>query len=232
MVLSAHQPHFLPWLGYFNKVVKSDTFVWLEDVQFRKNYFQNRSKIKANQEELWLTLPVKKGKLNENINEIELVKGREFLKLLKTIKNYYSKTPYFEDHFHDIEKIISNSNSSLNDLNFELFHYLLTVLDIKTKIVRSTNLQLEKTDPNNRLIEICGKLKATKYIAGKGGRNYMNVNLFKENNIQILWQNFPVDEIQYQQTKGEFINGLSILDVLFNVGKDKTRELVNTPWKN
>ena len=232
MIVSAHQPHFLPWLGYFNKVACSDVFVWLEDVQFRKNYFQNRTKIKANKEELWLTLPVKKGKLEENINEVVIVKGREFSKLAKTLKNYYSKTPFFDVYFNDIETIISNSNDSLNDINFELFNYFIKVLNIKTKIIRSEHLNLEENDPNLRLLELCLQLKATKYIAGKGSRNYMNESLFNEIEVEILWQKFPIETINYPQTKGDFISGLSILDVLFNVGPEKAHELVISPWKN
>jgi hypothetical protein len=232
MTVSAHQPHFLPWLGYFNKVAKSDVFIWLEDVQFRKNYFQNRTRIKGNQDELWLTLSVKKGSLHANINEIELVKNRDFQKITKTIKNYYSKAPFFESHFKEIKNIINNSNDSLNDLNFDLFIYLLKVLEIKTEIIKSAELQIKEKDANNRLIEICKKVNATKYIAGKGGRNYMNEAHFKEYNIDVIWQEFPINEIKYQQAKGDFVEGLSILDVLFNIGKEKTKELVNTPWKS
>lgn len=232
MIISAHQPHLLPWLGYFNKVACSDVFVWLEDVQYRKNYFQNRTKIKGNKNELWLTLPVRKGKLGENINEVELIKGRDFEKITKTIKNYYSKTPFFELYFKEIENIILNSNESLNDLNFELFMYFVSGLKIETKVIKSSSLNIQNTNANDRLIEISNKLDATKYIAGKGSVNYMDLDLFKDHNIEILWQEFPVNEIQYKQTKGDFISGLSILDVLFNIGAEKTKELVHRPWKN
>lgn len=232
MIISVHQPHFLPWLGYFNKIACSDVFVWLEDVQFRKNYFQNRTKIKGNKEELWLTLPVKKVKLDASIKEIELLKSREYQKITKTIKNYYSKAPFFNTYFKEIESIINNCNNSLNDINFELFKYIVNVLKLDTKIIKSTSLNLIELEANNRLIEICSKLKATKYIAGKGSKNYMNQNQFQQNDIEILWQDFPVNQIEYRQTKGDFIYGLSILDALFNIGAEKTKELVLTSWTN
>lgn len=231
MTISAHQPHFLPWLGYFNKVANSDVFVWLEDVQFRKNYFQNRTKIKAHNEELWLTVPVKKSTLDTPISDIEIVPGRDFLKIPKTIKNYYSKAPFFYRYYEEIEELITNNNTTLNELNFSLFTHFLKILEINTTIISSLSLQIEENDANNRLVEICKKLNATEYIAGKGGLNYMDTSLFKNNNIEVLWQNYPVDSISYIQLQKPFLQGLSILDVLFNVGKEKTQELINTPWK-
>ena len=232
MIVSAHQPHFLPWLGYFNKVLLSDVFVWLEDVQFRKNYFQNRTKIKGNQNELWLTLPVKKGGLDQKIKDVELIKGRDFNKLSKTIKTYYSKSKYYSLYAKEIEEILITSNNSLNDLNFNLFSFFVQKLNFDTKIIKSESLKLIEQEPNKRLIEICSKLNATKYIAGKGSRDYMNQSLFESNNIDILWQKYPVEDVIYQQLKGNFISGLSILDVIFNVGEEKTRELIEVQWKN
>lgn len=232
MIVSAHQPHFLPWLGYFNKVLVSDVFVWLEDVQFRKNYFQNRTKIKGNRNELWLTLPVKKAGLDLKIKDVELIKSRDFNKLPKTIKTYYSKSKFYNLYANDVDAILSNSNNSLNDLNFDLFIFFIKKLNIDTKIIKSVSLNLVEEDANKRLIEICTKLNATKYIAGKGSRDYMDEALFKSNAIEILWQNYPIDIINYEQLKGNFINGLSILDVIFNIGEEKTRELIETEWKS
>ncbi|MEQ6123918.1 WbqC family protein [Pseudotenacibaculum sp. MALMAid0570] len=232
MIVSAHQPHFLPWLGYFNKVAKSDVFVWLENVQFRKNYFQNRTKIKVGEDEFWLTVPVKKASLETHIADIEVVKSKDYRKITKTIASTYSKTPHYIEFFADIENIINSDETSLNELNYNLFTYLLNTLDIDTQIIRSSELDLQSDDPNIRLVELCAKLKGTDYIAGKGGLNYMDESLFQEKSINILWQKFPVQDIQYQQRGENFIMGLSILDALFNIGADKTRELIFTEWKN
>ncbi len=232
MIVSAHQPHFLPWLGYFNKVARSDVFVWLENVQFRKNYFQNRTKVKVANNEFWLTVTVKKANLETPISEIEILKAKDYKKIPKTLQANYSKSPYFKDYFPDIEAILNSDTMSLNELNFQLFNYMIATLEIKTKIVRSSEMILGEDDPNLRLIEICEKQNATDYIAGKGGSNYMDAELFHNKNVNILWQNYPVSDVHYDQLGKEFLPGLSIIDSLFNVGAEKTRELIFTEWKN
>lgn len=232
MIVSAHQPHFLPWLGYFNKVAKSDVFVWLENVQFRKNYFQNRTKIKVDENEFWLTVPVKKASLDTEIADIEIVKSKDYKKLTKTIANTYSKSPFYSDFFPRLESIINSESNSLNEINYNLFMFLLKVLKIETKVIRSSELNLQSEDPNDRLVELCVKLEATSYIAGKGGANYMNASLFEERNINVLWQKFPVQDIEYPQKGKGFVMGLSVIDALFNIGADKTRELIFTEWKS
>ena len=187
MIISAHQPHFLPWLGYFNKVAKSDVFVWLENVQFRKNYFQNRTKIKVSDNEFWLTVTVKKASLETSINEIEIIKAKDYKKIAKTLMANYSKSPFFKEHFPSIERILESDITGLNELNFQLFEYFIDVLKIETKVIRSSELELQEEDPNLRLIEICNKFNATNYIAGKGGSNYMNQELFEKENICLLY---------------------------------------------
>jgi len=232
LIVSAHQPHFLPWLSYFNKVAKSDVFVWLENVQFRKNYFQNRTKIKVGNTDFWLTVPVKKATLDTHISDIEIDPSKAYKKLAKTLSNSYSKAPYFDAIFPKIQHILETESHNLNSLNFQLFRYLLSVLEIDTKVIKSSTLSLQAEDPNDRLIELCSKLNATHYIAGKGGANYMNKEGFEQNNIQILWQNFPVSDIVYPQRGKTFVGGLSVVDALFHLEPSKVRELIFTEWKN
>jgi len=231
-IVSAHQPHFLPWLGYFNKVVTSDVFIWLEDVQFRKNYFQNRTKIKSNSGELWLSVSVKKAPLETHINAIEIALKKDIVKASKTLRTYYSKAKYFKSCFPKFEEVLLQDYKHLNDLNYDLFTLVVNMLDIDTQLIKSTDL-LDKQfkDPNERLLAMCKASEATHYIAGKGGRNYMDQESFIEKDIEILWQDFPVDSIRYEQLHGEFIGGLSIIDALFNLGIDKTKELIQTPWQ-
>lgn len=231
-IVSAHQPHFLPWMGYFNKVIKSDVFVWLEDVQYRKNYFQNRTKVKSSSGELWLSIPVKKAPLDTKILSIEIAQKKAVLKTAKTIRTYYSKAPYFKNYFQYFEDILSKEYILLNELNYDLFNSILKLLNIKTEVIRSVDILSEEFDsPNKRLLQICKSVKATHYIAGKGGKNYMNEQLFVENNINILWQDFSGGSIQYPQLHNEFIAGLSILDPLFNLGVEETLKLIQTPWE-
>jgi len=231
-VVSIHQPHFLPWLNYFNKVALADVFIWLDDVQYRRRYFQNRAKIKSQNTDIWITVPIKKPDYLAEIKAIEIQK-EALPKMLVTLESLYKKTPFFTDFFNDIKNIFLKKHTLLSDLNYDLFMYLIKVLDVKTKIVKSSDIPLNNiTNPNERLLKLCQHFEATQYIAGKGGKNYMDLDLFKQNNIEILWQKFPNQNIEYEQINGSFIHGLSIIDVLFNTGVEKTKQLIYTPWQD
>ncbi|MFK5889303.1 MAG: WbqC family protein [Flavobacteriaceae bacterium] len=229
-IVSIHQPHFLPWLNYFNKVAKADVFIWLDDVQYRRRYFQNRAKIKTQNADIWLTVPIKKADYLAEIKAIEIQKTA-LPKLLITIESLYKKAPFFTNFFDDIKNIFLKKHTFLSDLNYDLFLYINDVLNIKTKIVKSSDIDLGVVgNPNERLLKLCQHFEATQYIAGKGGKNYMDLALFKQNNIEILWQEFPNQKIVYPQINGQFIQGLSIVDILFNIGASQTKKLIETPW--
>jgi len=231
-VVSIHQPHFLPWLNYFNKVALADVFIWLDDVQYRRRYFQNRAKIKSQNTDIWLTVPIKKADYLAEIKAIEIQK-EALPKLLITVEMLYKKAPYFTDFFKGIKDVFLKEHRFLSDLNYDLFLYINDVLKIKTKIVKSSDIDIGAVaNPNERLLKLCQHFEATQYIAGKGGKNYMDLDLFKQNNIEILWQEFPNNEIKYAQINGHFIPGLSILDVLFNIGAVQTKQLIETPWQS
>lgn len=230
VTVSIHQPHFLPWLNYFNKVAKADVFIWLDDVQYRRRYFQNRAKIKTQNSELWITVPIKKADYLAEIKAIEILED-SMPKMLKTIQSLYQKAPYFKVYFNDISTILLSNHQYLSDLNFDLFIYLNKVLGINTKIIKSSDLNVGDIDnPNERLVKLCSHFNATHYIAGKGGKNYMDLELFKQNNIEIQWQDFPNQNTVYPQVNGDFVPGLSVIDVLFNVGAEETKQLILTPW--
>jgi hypothetical protein len=227
MILSIHQPHFLPWLGYFNKIAASDTFLFLDTVQFTKNYFQNRTLIKSIQNtEIWLTIPVKKANLETPIYDISISEVYNPDLIINKIQTSYHKTIFFKDYSDDIFGIIKGSKISLSELNIELTKYILNLLGIKTNVLISSQLPKVSDDPNLRLIEYCQLLQANTYLAGKGGKNYMNLELFEKNGISVVWQDFRVVEVVYPQLGNPFLPSLSILDALFNVGKSKVVELI------
>ncbi len=231
-IVSIHQPHLFPWLNYFNKIAKSDIFIVLDDVQFRRRYFQNRAKIKANDKEQLITIPLKKQSRSTLIKDIQINKSKEYENILKTIESFYKKTPYFKDYYKDIEGILKKEGTSLSELNIDLLHYFLKILKIDTEIYISSKLGVSVTEPNERLLKLCMKFEANGYIAGMGGKNYMDEKLFQDQGIKILWQSYDNGSILYSQLGKEFISGLSIIDILFNVGAEKTRELIFTEWKS
>lgn len=231
-IVSIHQPHFFPWLNYFNKIISSDIFIVLDDVQFRRRYFQNRAKIKANNQEQLLSIPLKKHARDTLIKDIEIQRGKEYDKILKTIESYYKKAPFFLEYYSDISQILQKEQTSLNQLNVDLLKYFLNVMDIKTEVYISSELNVDANEPNERLLKLCKRFDATHYIAGKGGKNYMDAELFSNEGIEILWQHYVNEDAQYSQLGKEFISGLSIADVLFNVGPVKAKELISMKWKN
>tara|TARA_R110002072_G_scaffold33696_17_gene101888 strand:- start:19169 stop:19873 length:705 start_codon:yes stop_codon:yes gene_type:complete len=231
-IVSIHQPHLFPWLNYFNKIAKADVFVVLDDVQFRRRYFQNRAKIKAGDSEKLITIPLKKHPQSTLIKDIQIEKSKEYENILKTIESFYKKCPYFNDYFLDIASFFQKEYTSLSELNIDLLKYFLKILNIETEIHISSKLTVDEIDPNKRLLKICQLFGAENYIAGMGGKNYMHIDLFQNNDIEILWQNYDNGSISYPQLGKEFVPGLSIIDVLFNVGAEKTRELIFREWKN
>ncbi|MDC3284943.1 WbqC family protein [Flavobacteriaceae bacterium] len=226
--ISIHQPHFLPWLGYFNKIIHADMFVVLEQVQYRKNYFQNRCKIKGNNKDLWLSLPVKKSS-SSLIRDVELINNKkDRLKIIKTLMQYYSKTKYFDNYFQEIKEILLNDELKLSRLNNQLLKKFLDILKIDTEIKFCKDFT-ENQDPNLRLIEICKNSNSDTYISGVGGKNYLDISLFEKNNIKVQFQNFN-SNIEYSQVGDSFLPGLSILDVLFNVGAEQTKDIIYNSW--
>lgn len=227
MILSIHQPHFFPWLGYFHKIIQGDCFVYLDNVQYRKNYFQNRTMIKdLSGESYWFTIPVQKAPLNTSIKEIKIADVFQADKLIRTLQTFYHKTPYFSELAPLVFEIIRNNSGSLNSINFRSIKLVMDLLSINKPFYIASELGIINDDPNGRIVEICHKLNANQYLAGKGGKNYMDLDLFRKENIDVLWQEFVPSNYAYSQINGVFIPGLSVLDVLFNIGTENTKKLL------
>lgn len=228
MTIAIHQPHFFPWLGYLHKIINSDAFVFYDDVQFERRYFQNRAQIKdPNAETRWFGVPVKKTDRSALINQIEI--SDEFFdpdSLLSTLKNYYRKAPFFDDYFDSVAEIINTKNPSLLDMNLKSTKLFLDLWEIKTPLHLSSELKLIEHEKNLKLVEICKILSSDTYFAGRGGRKYMETEKFDENNIKIEWQLFEPDKVRYPQINGEFVPGLSGLDGLFNIGHEALLDLI------
>lgn len=220
MTVSIHQPNFLPWLGYFYKIAKSDMFVLLDDVQFTKNGFTNRNRIKTPQGELWLTLPiVQSGKFGQNINECAILnKKANADKILKTIKSNYAKSKHFDWLYPDLEVAFQFETDNLAVLNERLIRLVVDKLEIKTPLMLSSALPAIEGMATERLVNICKHLNASKYLFGFGAANYQEDELFIQNNVEPARTKFvhPV----YTQLWKEFIPNMSVIDYLFNVGPD------------
>ena len=212
-IVAIHQPNFLPWLGFFYKVQQADCFCILDDVQYSKNSYINRCKIKTSQGEFWLTIPVS-AKLGTPISEVTIANNNYQNKVFKNLKVNYSRSKHFEDIFEWLEKVWPQTNS-LFDLNYNLFKSILKTAKIDKQIVLSSSIPTQGKN-DDRLIEIIQHLDGNVYLSGKGGSNYQDPEKFTLANIELAYTQFfhPV----YQQLWGDFTPGLSVLDYLFNYG--------------
>jgi len=219
MILSAHQPAYLPWLGYFDKIARSDVFIYLDSVQFEKNSFINRNQIKTPQGPLWLTIPVKtKGHTSTTLRSTEIDDVQPWrTKHLKSIQMNYRKAPRFEERFPKLEALIRMPESNLAEYCFQQLHFWLQELSIDTQVVRSSGLSFESAK-SNLILDLCRHFSAGHYLSGALGREYLIEDDFNKAKIVVNYQDFTSQ--MHAQLWGDFIPNLSILDWWMNTTDD------------
>ena len=227
MRLSVHQPQYIPWLGYFDKIAKSDCFVFLDEVQYKHREFQNRNKIRTKNGWIWLSVPVEsKGKGRQRIRDIKIDDTFPWQHKHKgSLETWYGRAPFFKEHFPVFQEIFEKKWEKLKDLNVYIIEYILKILNIKTPIYYESGLDIKSTK-TDRIIEICRKLKADTYFSGIGGRQYLEEDRIKRAGLDLVYQEFrhPIYKQQFMKSKSDFIPYLSIIDLLFNEGQ-KAREI-------
>ena len=219
MILSVHQPQYLPWLGYFGKVADSDLFVFLDMPQYKKREFQNRNRIKGPKGEIWLTVPVlSKGKFEQPIKDVEIDNTQAWQKShWGTISQNLKKAPHWARYAHGLEAFYTKRYEKLSDLNLEMTVWFFQQLGIATpwKIESEIGTSTESTE---RLIELCKKTGATAYLSGAGGKGYMDETRFQAEGLGLQYQHYT--HPTYSQLHGGFLPYMSIVDLLMNVGPD------------
>lgn len=225
MILVAHQPEYLPYLGFFYKAKRADKFIFVDHVQFQKEGFQNRNRIRTGpglDGWTWLIIPViGKGKMLQKINEVEIDNSRFWAKKhWKSIYLNYKKAPFFNKYKDFFEEIYSKKWERLADFNETIICYLFKELGIKAPIYKSSdyNFKGQKTD---LIIEMCKELNADTHLSGPGGRRYVDEEKFKINGINNKFSDFkhPV----YAQQFEPFIPNMSAIDLLFNCGPESAK---------
>lgn len=231
MTCAIMQPTFIPWLGYFDLINKSDCFVFYDDVQFVKQSWQSRNKIKAGAEEQILTVPVKKTEHFSDfiIKDVKIDNEKPWSKKhLKSIQQNYSKAKFFEEVFSQIEPVYCKKYDSLADFNINIITLFSRIMGIETRFLKSSEINIKKGVKEDGIIAICNFLKADNYISPKGSFTYLNNDgaekKFCENNLFVSFQNFKLNA--YPQRGENFIPYLSSLDALFNIGGEATLTLI------
>jgi hypothetical protein len=220
MTLTIHQCEHLIWLGLLDKISKSDVFVLADTFDFKKNYFENRNKIRTKDGWQWLTVPVEKEN-HKPINNVSIIYNETWQKkYLGALKQNYSNSPYFNRYYPEIEMCIMEKYGQtiyISDLNEILLKLFLKWFNIKTPVILSSTLKLnESLRSSERLLEICQKVNTDTYLSGASGKDYLQVDSFEKNNIKVVFHEFehPIYKQQYEP----FIPGMSAIDYLFNCG--------------
>ncbi len=228
MIVAVHQPQYIPWIGYFDKIDKSDCFVFLDQVQYKPREYQNRNKIRTKDGSIWLTVPViSKGMGRQKICDVRIDNDFSWQKRhWKNLKTWYGRAKSFNDHFEFFEVVYTKRWEKLIDLNVSIINYILEELEIKASIHYESelNIDAQKTD---RIIEICKRLKADTYLSGMGGKNYLEDVKFIQAGIKLEYQDFihPTYYQQYMGRKNIFLPYMSCIDLLFNEGGESMKIL-------
>jgi hypothetical protein len=220
MKVAIHQPNYLPWIGFFQKMALADVFVILDTVQFSKDSYTQRTKIRTKEGWIWLTIPIEKRYYFKSIKDIHLPQDKKWLKKHKmSIISNYSKCKFFDDSFVDEYYSYSGKFENLQEFNERGIFYLKDKFGIKTEIVRASELDgdenLKSTD---LLVDIVKKVGGNVYISGSGGGKYMDEGKFLMNNIKLEYFEFKAFEFEYPQRWNGFEPYMSAIDLLFNVG--------------
>jgi hypothetical protein len=227
MKVSINQPAFFPWLGYFHRIAISDQHIVLDDVQFEKNSYVNRNRIKTQVDPLWLTVPLfTSGKFGDlAINKVEISHISKWQKkIIESVRQFYRKAPYFNDYFPFLEDTFINHEwVLLNDLIKHLNKYFLNALEINTPLIYSTNMQVEGAK-SELVLNLCKKVNCTTYISGPFGKDYLDKESFDSNGIEIHYHEYshPV----YPQLYKGFTPNLSVVDLLMNCGSESKNILM------
>lgn len=228
MVVAIHQPNFFPWLGFFDKIARADVFVVLDDVQFPKSgrgTWINRVKMLIGGRPAWITVPIKRNFHGvRSIREIEIDDSIPWrATIAKTLQFNYSKCPFFKSEWPIIDNLLMHDASLIWEFNLHAITTLVAYLNLDPeKLVLGSSLKVEGK-ATELLIGLTKAAGGNTYLCGGGAAGYQQDELFDQSGLTLKYQDFA--HPFYQQSIAEFAPGLSIVDALFNTGKETVRSL-------
>jgi hypothetical protein len=233
MIVAAHQPAYLPWLGYLHKIASADLFVVMDDLQYEAQNFQNRNRVKVNNGALWLTVPLVRGSQKDRIcdkliNNDGSAKEHWQRRSWATLTTHYRRAPYFSRYADELEHVYTRSWSRLLELDLHLTELMMGWLGIARPILLASSLELVG-QKSARILHMCQKVGADSYLSGSGASTgYLDGELLGRAGITVCWQHFehPWHEQRYPECG--FIPRLSALDLILNCGPSKGREVLDS----
>ena len=229
MIIAIHQPQYMPWSGYFHKMASVDRFIMLDNVQFKKNEWQHRNRIRGPNGPQWLTVPITY-KFPQLISEVGIADGQQWrTKHLRSIEACYKKSRYYQEYSGQFEAFFDHDYATISECNIRSVRLLAGCLGIVTPIDVASSFTAEGSS-TQRLVNICRHFGADTYLAGAGGRDYMDMALFEAAGIAVRFQQFgpPLYPQLFCKEADDFVAGLSAIDLLFNCGPDSSALLMRT----
>ncbi|MGY6238997.1 WbqC family protein [Burkholderia ambifaria] len=220
------QSNYIPWKGYFDLIAATDEFILYDDAQYTRRDWRNRNQIKTPQGVQWLTVPVRvKGRYHQSIRETE-IDGTEWAEQHWTrLRQNYARAPHFAQYAPELEALyLHGRHDTLSALNLAMLTWVNRQLGIATRMSSSSDYTLEG-DRTDKLLNLCLQAGATEYLSGPAARDYLDESRFAAAQVAVRWFDYPAYP-PYAQLWGEFVHGVTVLDVLFHCGPDAHRHVV------
>jgi hypothetical protein len=223
MIVAAHQPNFMPWLGYFDKMRRADVFVSVDHVQLERQGFQSRTRIKTGDGSRWISVPVVHASRDERIVDARIDNSRDGRfrwgrKMALTLRYAYESAPHYRAYGPALAEVLEQRWERVVDLNMKLIELMREALMLRTPIVRSSELRVSGAK-SEMVLNMCREVGASAYLTGAGAsRGYLDVAAFERAGIEVLWQDFSHPRYEQRPSPASFIERLSAVDLLFNCG--------------
>lgn len=219
MLITIHQPEFMPWAGFFNKIARTERMIILDSVKFQKNYFDNRCRIKQKGEAKWLTVPVQHRDAGLPIKDMLIAEPGSWEAIaFAAFTTNYAKAPFWKDHEGFLKETFTPKRwLNLCDMNVAIIEYACRYLGIPLKATRSSEMGV--TSKGSQLVlDLCLKAGADSYLSGAFGKDYLDQKSFADAGVKLSFQDFKSPE--YAQFDGPYVGPLSIFDMLLNLGRE------------
>lgn len=234
MKVAAIQSSFIPWRGYFDFIASVDTFVFYDDIQYTRQDWRNRNRIKTPKGTEWLTVPVHYKEISQLICETNIVHSTAWQqKHLRKMQESYREAPYAKVALDILASIPADQSKTISNLNIVLTKQICAYLGITTLLIVSSDLSLVGTK-TDRLIDLLKKLNATTYLSGPSADAYLDKEAFRRNGIRLEYKSYDYDP--YPQLWGPFDGAVTVLDLIANCGpvaknhiRSRTPDLVVVP---
>jgi len=217
-IVTMHQPNYLPWIGLFSKIKQADCFVIMDTFQYTKDGITHRNKVRTNAGSHYLTIPISKEFARSKIKDVELPSDGKWREVhYQTIYQNYLKTDFFKYHADFFKELYQKDFHFLWQINVNIIRYLLKCFETNVEIIVASDLNLSPDlKHTDMIIAVLKSIGATMYLSGPSGKGYLEVEKFRQNNVNYGFARFkhPV----YKQRYPGFEPNLAAIDLLFNIG--------------